>query len=113
VALASLVPNFAMGREGDRLARIQRKGVCSFEAYPILRSLWRTNQTAARSIRDYQAQFESLLSKIGNLSQSQLVSCFVSGLKEEMKVDGTTRRPVTLTSAIVLARVYEARNMAL
>jgi hypothetical protein len=65
------------------------------------------------SIRDYQAKFESLLSKIGNLSQSQQVSCFVSGLREEIKADVTAGRPLTLSSAIGLARVYEARNMAL
>jgi hypothetical protein len=65
------------------------------------------------STRDYQAKFESLLSKIGNLSQSQQVSCFVSGLKEEIKVDVTAGQPHTLTSAIGLARVYEAHNMAL
>jgi hypothetical protein len=65
------------------------------------------------SIRDYQAKFESLLSKIGTLSQNQQVSCFVSGLKEEIKADITARRPFTLTSTIGLARVYEAGNMAL
>jgi hypothetical protein len=72
-----------------------------------------TNLQQEGSIRDYQAQFESLLSKIGNLSQSQQVSCFVSGLKEEIKADVTAGRPLTLTSAIGLARVYEAHNMAL
>jgi len=64
-------------------------------------------------IRDYQAKFKSLLSKIGTLSQSQHVSCFVSGLKKVIKVDVTVGRPLILTSAIGLARVYEACNMAL
>jgi len=64
------------------------------------------------SIRDYQAKFESLLSKIGTLSQNQQVNCFVSDLKEEIKADVTAGRPLTFTSTISLARVYEARNMA-
>ncbi len=32
------------------------------------------------TIREYQAKFESLLSKIGVLSQTRQVSCFISGL---------------------------------
>jgi len=37
----------------------------------------------------------------------------VSGLNEVIKADVTAKRPLTLTSAIGLARVYEARNMAM
>ena len=65
------------------------------------------------SIKDYQTRFESLLSKIGTLNPSQQVSCFVSGLSEPIKVDMLAGRPATLTSAISLARLYEARHLAL
>jgi hypothetical protein len=65
------------------------------------------------SVREYQAKFESLLSKVGPLPQNQQVSCFMSGLNEVIKADVTARRPLTFTSAIGLARVYEAYNMAM
>jgi hypothetical protein len=66
-----------------------------------------------RSIKDYQARFESLLSKIGTLTSSQQVSCFVSELKEPIKADVLAGRPLTLTFAIDLARVYEAQHLAI
>jgi hypothetical protein len=65
------------------------------------------------SVREYQARFESLLSKIGNLPQNQQVSCFISGLEEVIKSDVMAGQPLTLTSAIGLARLYEARNTAI
>ena len=65
------------------------------------------------TIKKYQASFEYLLSKIGTLTPSQQVSCFVSGLKEPIKVDVLAGRPNTLTSAIGLARLYKAQHLAL
>jgi hypothetical protein len=65
------------------------------------------------SVKDYQAKFESLLSKIGTLSPAQQVSCFVSGLETSIKAEVLAGRPNNLSSAIGLARVYEARNEAL
>jgi hypothetical protein len=55
------------------------------------------------SIREYQLKFESLLSKVGTLSPSQQVSCFISSLKEVIKVDVLAGRPLNLTAAIGLA----------
>ncbi len=40
--------------------------------------------------------------------ERQHVSCFVSGLKEEVKADTMAVKPSTLTSAIGLAWLYEA-----
>jgi hypothetical protein len=60
------------------------------------------------SVREYQAKFESLLSKIGVLSQTRQVSCFISGLREVLRADVTAGKPEMLTSAIGLARLYEA-----
>jgi hypothetical protein len=65
------------------------------------------------TVRGYQAKFESLLSKIGVLSQTRQVSCFISGLKEVLWADVITGKPTTLTSAIGLARLYEARQSAI
>ena len=55
------------------------------------------------SVKEYQVQFESLLSKIGPLPQNQQVSCFISGLKEVIKSNVMVGKPFTLTSAIRLA----------
>ncbi|KAJ0019948.1 hypothetical protein Pint_30984 [Pistacia integerrima] len=40
------------------------------------------------------------------------VSCFVSGLKDNIRIEVQARRPSTLSSAIGLAKLYEARNNA-
>jgi len=65
------------------------------------------------TVQEYQAKFESLLSKIGVLSQTRKVSCFISGLREVLKADVTAGKPEMLTSAISLARLYEARHSAI
>jgi len=65
------------------------------------------------TIREYQAKFESLLSKIGVLSQTRQVSCFISGLQEVLRADVTAGKPETLTSAIELARLYKAQHRAI
>ncbi|KAA8544487.1 hypothetical protein F0562_022473 [Nyssa sinensis] len=62
------------------------------------------------SVRDYQTRFEKLLSKAGHLPQNRQVSCFISGLKDTIRADVLSGRPTTLSSAIGLARLYEARN---
>ncbi|KAK3184816.1 hypothetical protein Dsin_032102 [Dipteronia sinensis] len=61
-------------------------------------------------IRDYQTQFEKLLSKVGHLPQDRQVSCFINGLCDNIKADVLAGRPTSLSSAIGLARLYEARN---
>ncbi|KAK1369572.1 hypothetical protein POM88_035664 [Heracleum sosnowskyi] len=38
------------------------------------------------------------------------VSCFISGLRDSIRVDVQANKPTTLTAAIGLARLYEARN---
>jgi hypothetical protein len=63
------------------------------------------------TVREYQAKFESLLSKIGVLSQTRQVNCFISGLREVLRVGVTAGKPKTLTSAIGLARLYEPRHI--
>lgn len=62
------------------------------------------------SVREYQSRFEQLLAKVGHLTPTRQVSCFVSGLKESIKAVVLTGRPTDLTTAIGLARLYEARN---
>lgn len=64
------------------------------------------------AVKTYQTHFEKLLAKVGQLSQARQVSCFVSGLSPSIRTDVQANRPKTLTEAITLARLYEARNSA-
>ncbi|KAK1357252.1 hypothetical protein POM88_050508 [Heracleum sosnowskyi] len=65
------------------------------------------------TVQEYQTRFEKLLAKAGLLPQGRQVSCFISGLRDSIRADVQANKPVTLTSAIGLARLYEARNMSL
>ena len=60
---------------------------------------------------EYQSPFEKLLAKAGPLTQTRHVSCFISGLRESIRIDVQANRPTTLTSGIGLARLYEARDL--
>uniref|UniRef100_A0A2N9HMQ3 Retrotransposon gag domain-containing protein n=1 Tax=Fagus sylvatica TaxID=28930 RepID=A0A2N9HMQ3_FAGSY len=62
------------------------------------------------TVKEYQTRFEQLLAKAGPLPSTGQVSCFVSGLKENLKADVMAGRPADLTTAIGLARLYKARN---
>jgi hypothetical protein len=62
------------------------------------------------TVRDYQLQFEQLLSRVGKLSIPHQLGCFVSGLKGDLRTEVQALKPSTLTEAIGLARLYEARN---
>ncbi|KAJ0096274.1 hypothetical protein Patl1_28900 [Pistacia atlantica] len=64
------------------------------------------------SVEEYQTKFEKLLSKTGHLAHERQVSCFISGLKDNIKTEVQAGRPSTLSSAIRLAKLYEARNKA-
>ncbi|KAK0575192.1 hypothetical protein LWI29_035342 [Acer saccharum] len=71
--------------------------------------LTRLQQTS--SVQDYQERFEKLLAKVGPLEQVRQVSCFVSGLIESIRIDVWANKPITLSSAIGLARLYEACDL--
>jgi hypothetical protein len=60
------------------------------------------------TMKDYHTKFEQLLAKAGPLPRVRQVSCFVS--KEGIKADVLAGRPADLSTAIGLARLYEARN---
>ena len=61
------------------------------------------------SVREYQSQFEKLLSRVGKLNQSQQVACFIGGLKEGVRIDVHAMKPPTLSAAVGLARLYEVK----
>uniref|UniRef100_A0A2N9GM02 Integrase catalytic domain-containing protein n=1 Tax=Fagus sylvatica TaxID=28930 RepID=A0A2N9GM02_FAGSY len=62
------------------------------------------------SVREYQSQFERLLSRVDRLSPPQQVGCFTSGLKDNLRVDVQALKPTSLSAAVGLARLYEAKN---
>ena len=62
------------------------------------------------SVRKYQSQFERLLSRVGKLPPTQQVGCFISGLKEHLRIDVQALKPTSLFAAVGLARLYEAKS---
>ncbi|RVW92477.1 hypothetical protein CK203_042670 [Vitis vinifera] len=56
------------------------------------------------SVREYQSQFEKLLSRVGKLNQSQQVACFIGCLKEGVRIDVQAMKPPTLSAAVVTSR---------
>jgi hypothetical protein len=65
-------------------------------------------QTGA--VRDYQFQFEQLHSRVEKLYVQQQLGCFMNGLKNTLRAEVQAARPKSVTEAIGLARLYEARN---
>ena len=62
------------------------------------------------SVREYQSQFERLLSTVGKLPPAQQVGCFISGLKEHLRIVVQALKPASLSAAVGLARLYEAKS---
>jgi hypothetical protein len=64
------------------------------------------------SVRDYQIQFERLLSRVGKLSPAHQLGCFISGLKDILRTEVKASRPSNLIAAVGLAQLYEAKQQA-
>ena len=58
-------------------------------------------------MREYQAQFESLANRIVGLPPPFFLSCFVSGLKPEIRREVQAFQPISLSQAISLAKLQE------
>ncbi|KAK2999353.1 hypothetical protein RJ639_024546 [Escallonia herrerae] len=58
------------------------------------------------TVKEYHTQFSRLLLRAGRLLPEQQVGCFISGLKESLRVDVQSRKPTTLSTAIGLARLW-------
>ncbi|KAF8409204.1 hypothetical protein HHK36_005278 [Tetracentron sinense] len=65
----------------------------------------------ANTVEHYQSQFEELANRTDGLNESFMVSCFVGGLKEEIRLSVQMLKPLTLTDAIGLARMQEEKVM--
>ncbi|KAJ0014983.1 hypothetical protein Pint_20216 [Pistacia integerrima] len=48
------------------------------------------------SVKEYQTQFERLLSRAGQVTSQQQVSCFISGLRDNLQADVRAGNPITL-----------------
>ena len=59
------------------------------------------------TVREYQAQFESLANRIVGLPPPFFLSCFVSGLKPEIRREVQAFQPISLSQAISLAKLQE------
>jgi hypothetical protein len=59
------------------------------------------------SIEEYKGLFESLSNRIKNLSSMHKLSCFMSGLKDEMRLAIKMQGPRTLGEAYALAKIQE------
>ncbi|MCH81666.1 hypothetical protein A2U01_0002457 [Trifolium medium] len=57
----------------------------------------------------YLTEFESLANRVLGLSQMDLLSCFISGLKPEVRREVLTQQPATLNQATGLARLQEEK----
>lgn len=59
------------------------------------------------TVKSYQERFEELANRTQGLTQEFFVSCFLSGLKEEIRAAVQMFHPTTITQAIGLARLQE------
>jgi hypothetical protein len=59
------------------------------------------------SIEEYKGLFESLSNKIRNLSSMHKLSCFISGLKDEVRLTIKMQGPRTLGKAYASAKIQE------
>ena len=58
---------------------------------------------------EYQEEFEQLSNKVDGLSESFLLSCFISSLKPYIQHEVTSFQPTTLTKAMALAKIREQK----
>lgn len=59
------------------------------------------------TVKSYQEKFEELANKTTGLTEEFFISCFVSGLKDEIKGGVQMFRPSTISQAMGLARLQE------
>ncbi|KAH9686686.1 hypothetical protein KPL70_014455 [Citrus sinensis] len=57
-----------------------------------------------------KTRFERLLAQAGTLTDKQEAECFISGLKEGIRIDVQVQNPPNLSAAVGLARTYEIKT---
>nr|GFB41069.1 hypothetical protein [Tanacetum cinerariifolium] len=61
------------------------------------------------SVAQYQSEFEKLMNRVTNVSESLLISFYISGLKPAIQRELVISKPTSLGNAFALARVTKAR----
>lgn len=61
--------------------------------------------TQSFTVASYLTEFESLANRLEGLSTTDLLSCFVSGLKPEIRREVVAQQPTTISQAAGLARL--------
>ena len=70
-----------------------------------MESLRRLKQTS--SVLAYKGQFKAISNRVQSLSESHKLSCFLSGLKDEVRLLVRMLGPKTLNEAFGLAKMQE------
>lgn len=70
-----------------------------------MEAITRLRQTSTVSV--YKSQFEVLSNRLRGLSESYKLSCFLSGLKDEIRLPIRILHPNSLSSAFGLAKIQE------
>lgn len=66
--------------------------------------------TQTHTSHEFISQFEKLRNKVIGISKSQLLSCFIGGLKSSLSIEVRLAKPETILEATDLAKEYEART---
>ncbi|XP_024196009.1 uncharacterized protein LOC112199191 [Rosa chinensis] len=90
------------------LADLLMREFSSYNRSEYQAALARMSQTG--SVEHYKEQFTKLSRRAPGFPPEVLLSCFIGGLKEDIRVDVQAQKPRTLYEACELARVYETRN---
>lgn len=75
-----------------------------------MEALTRLKQTTSLSL--YTSQFEILTNRVTGLSERQMLSCFISGLKDEIRIPVKMFNPRSLGAAFGLAKLQEELVMS-
>ncbi|XP_041009475.1 uncharacterized protein LOC121253540 [Juglans microcarpa x Juglans regia] len=70
-----------------------------------MEDITRLKQTS--SVAEYKARFEALSNRLKRLPDSHKLSCFLSGLRDEIRLPLRMFKPVNLNAAFGLARIQE------
>jgi hypothetical protein len=70
-----------------------------------MESLMRLRQTS--TVADYTMQFEALANRLRGFSEPNRLSCYLSGLKDEIRLPLRMLNPITLVAAFGLAKLQE------
>lgn len=71
-------------------------------------ALTRLRQTT--TVAAYHEAFERLSHRVDGLPEAFLISCFIAGLRDDVRLNVKIKHPTSLTEAIGVARLIEERN---